>query len=237
MTHDGKKPSAFSPSVEALVAQERMPPAQPADVRARMLSRAEAAILAGPPATQPVPVTRLAAKQSLAAGTVAVAAAGIVAAIYFFGGSAPNVPAAKAPVAAKPPAAVPLERSSAPTSGSEPAPVAPSPRALPVETPVPSARSTSSSRQESGPEEIQLLSRARQADARHDYAEVLSVLSEHERKFPAGRLSEEREVLRVKALVGLGRTDQARRTAARFRRQFPKSVLLHKVDEMLASKP
>ena len=40
-----------------------------------------------------------------------------------------------------------------------------------------------------------------------------------------------------KALVGLGRTDQARRTAARFRRQFPKSVLLHKVDEMLASKP
>jgi outer membrane protein assembly factor BamD (BamD/ComL family) len=81
------------------------------------------------------------------------------------------------------------------------------------------------------------LSRARQADARRDYAEVLSVLSEHERTFPAGRLSEEREVLRVKALVGLGRTDQARRTAARFRRQFPKSVLLHKVDEMLASKP
>jgi outer membrane protein assembly factor BamD (BamD/ComL family) len=108
---------------------------------------------------------------------------------------------------------------------------------LAVETPAPSARSMAASRQESNPEEIQLLSRARQADSRRDYAEVLSVLSEHERNFPGGRLSEEREVLRVKALVGLGRTEQARRTAARFRRQFPKSVLLHKVDEMLASKP
>jgi hypothetical protein len=113
----------------------------------------------------------------------------------------------------------------------------PSARAEPVETPAPSVRPTAKSQQESGSEEIQLLSRARKADARHDYAEVLSVLSEHERTFPAGRLSEEREVLRVKALVGLGRTDQARRSAARFRRQFPKSVLLHKLDEMLASTP
>ena len=236
MKHAGKKPSGLSPSVEALVAHERVLPAQPEDVRARILSRAHAATLAGPPATEPLPVTRVGASQSLAAGTVAVAVAGIAAAIYLFGGSAPSAPVEKTPVAAKPPAITLPEPSSARASGSEPAPVAPSARAQPVETPVASARPTAS-RQEGGPEEIQLLSDARKADARRDYASVLSILSEHERKFPGGRLSEEREVLRVKALVGLGRTDQARRTAARFRRQFPKSVLLHKVDEMLASKP
>ena len=238
MKHVGQKPPVFSPSVEALAAHERVLPAQPEDVRARLLSRAQAATLAGPPTTEPVRVTRAGANQSLAAGTAAVAlAAGIAAAIYLFGGSAPTAPAAKAPATAKPPAAAPPEPSPAPTSGSASAPVTPSARAQPVETPVPSARPTAASRQESSPEEIQLLSRARQADARGDYGGVLSVLSEHERTFPAGRLSEEREVLRVKALVGLGRTDQARRAAARFRRQFPRSVLLHKVDEMLASVP
>jgi hypothetical protein len=201
------------------------------------MSRAEAAILAGPPATNPSPVTRAGASQSLAAGTAAVVAAGIAAAIYLLGGSAPSTPAANAPATAKPPVAAPPEPSPAPPKASDLAPAAPSTRVEAIETPAPSARPTATSRQESSPEEIQLLSRARQADSRRDYAGVLSVLSEHERNFPAGRLSEEREVLRVKALVGLGRTDQARRTASRFRRQFPKSVLLHKVDEMLASKP
>jgi len=237
MKHVGKKPSGLSPSVEALVAHERVLPVQSEDVRARILSRAHAATLAGPPATEPMPVTRVGAGQSLAAGSVAVAvAAGVAAAIYLFGGSTPSAPVPKAPVTATPTAVTLPEPSSAPASASDTAPAAPSARAQPVETPVPGARPTAS-RQESGPEEIQLLSDARQADARRDYAAVLSIWSEHERKFPGGRLSEEREVLRVKALVGLGRTDQARRTASRFRRQFPRSVLLHKVDEMLASKP
>jgi len=236
MKHAGQKPSGFSPSVEALAAHERVLPAQPEDVQARLMSRARAATLAGPPATEPVRVTRTGASQSLAAATAAVAvAAGIAAAMYLLGGSAPSAPTAKAPVTATPPAVAPPEPLPAPTSGS--APAAPSARAQPVEALVPSATPTATSRRDSGPEEIQLLSRARQADARRDYAGVLSILSEHERNFPAGRLSEEREVLRVKALVGLGRTDQARRTAARFRRQFPKSVLLRKVDEMLASMP
>jgi hypothetical protein len=236
MKHVGQKPSGFSPTVEDLVAHERVPPALPEDVRARLVSRAEAAILEGTPETQRA--TRPRAGQSIAVGKAAVAvAAGIAAAIYLFAGSAPSPPVAKAPVSAKPPASAPPEPTSPTISGSDPAPVAPSAHARPVETPVTSARPTVTSRQEGSPEEIQLLSRARQADARRDYPRVLSVLSEHERNFPSGRLAEEREVLRVKALVGLGRTDQARRTAARFRRQFPRSVLLHRVDEMLASRP
>jgi len=84
--------------------------------------------------------------------------------------------------------------------------------------------------------EIRLLVRARQADARGDYAAVLSIASEHQRSFPAGRLSEERQVLRVRALVGLGRSGEARQVGASFRRQFPHSVLLETVDEMMTSR-
>jgi outer membrane protein assembly factor BamD (BamD/ComL family) len=84
-------------------------------------------------------------------------------------------------------------------------------------------------------EELRLLIRARQADARGDFSSVLPVLAEHQRLFPAGRLAEEREVLRVKALVGLGRNDEARQTADNFRRRFPRSVLLHRVEDMLTS--
>jgi outer membrane protein assembly factor BamD (BamD/ComL family) len=84
-------------------------------------------------------------------------------------------------------------------------------------------------------EELQLLSRARQSDAHGDYAEVLAMVVEHERRYPAGRLSEEREVLRVKALVGLGRSSEARHAATKFSRLFPRSVLLPKIEDMLAS--
>lgn len=62
---------------------------------------------------------------------------------------------------------------------------------------------------------------------------MLDLVTQHAQKFPRGRLAEEREVLRVKALVGLGRGEQAQKAAARFRRSFPRSVLLHKVDEMV----
>jgi outer membrane protein assembly factor BamD (BamD/ComL family) len=101
----------------------------------------------------------------------------------------------------------------------------------------PSRRAVLTGKREAGPAELQLLSRARQSDAQGDYAEVLAVVADHERRYPAGRLSEEREVLRVKALVGLGRASESRQAAARFRRQFPRSVLLQKIDDLLASLP
>ena len=48
---------------------------------------------------------------------------------------------------------------------------------------------------------------ARAAVARGDFAEALSPINEHTRRFRNGRLVEEREALRVKALVGLRRND------------------------------
>jgi hypothetical protein len=48
-------------------------------------------------------------------------------------------------------------------------------------------------------------------------------------------LSEEREALRVKALLGLGRTAEAQRAGAAFRASFPRSALLGRIEEMLGS--
>ena len=111
-------------------------------------------------------------------------------------------------------------------------------RTGPPKVSVPSHRTAVAGKHDGGPEEgIDLLIRARQSDALGDYAAVLAIVAEHERRHPAGRLSEEREVLRVKALVGLGRGGEARHAAASFRRQFPRSVLLQTIDEMLASMP
>jgi len=84
-------------------------------------------------------------------------------------------------------------------------------------------------------EEIALLESAQYAASRNDHRTVLIITSDHESRYPSGRLSEEREALRIRAMIGLGNLDRARQTAARFRRTFPRSVLLPKLDDMVAS--
>jgi len=79
--------------------------------------------------------------------------------------------------------------------------------------------------------ELALLDRARAAVAGGDFVTALVSIREHRQRFPNGRLVEEREALRVKALRGLGREDEARRAAADFRARFPRSVLLPKMTE------
>lgn len=231
----------LSPSAEALLKHERVLPPQPESTRARMLSRAREAINQGPPA---LPSPRGALDQgsrALLGGVAALAVAGAVAGgWYLLSGPEPApVPGAAPPsTSLAPPAATPAEVPPATSAAVLPpaaAPTATTPQGPDNAAPVP--RVSSSAARENGPEEVQLLVRARQANARGDYGAVLAIADEHERTYPAGRLTEEREVLRVKALVALGRLDQARRVGARFHRRFPRSVLLRKVDEMLASPP
>jgi len=71
-----------------------------------------------------------------------------------------------------------------------------------------------------------LLKQARAAVARDDFGGALGPIAEHTRRFRDGRLVEEREALRVKALAGLGRGSEASRAATSFEARFPKSVLL-----------
>jgi hypothetical protein len=83
-------------------------------------------------------------------------------------------------------------------------------------------------------EELRLLGRARAAVVRADFAAALPPISEHARRFHEGGLVEEREALRVKALAGLGRHDEARSAADVFARQFPRSVLLPTLRQLTA---
>ena len=77
--------------------------------------------------------------------------------------------------------------------------------------------------------ELKMLQPARAALARGDYTAALANLAEHQRRFPEGRLSEEREGLRVEALWGAGRTAEATSAAVAFRKRFPGSVLISRM--------
>lgn len=74
-------------------------------------------------------------------------------------------------------------------------------------------------------EETELLEQAQSALARGDAAAALRLLERHERRFPAGALSEERLAGRVLALCQLGRVADARRSAERLRAVAPQSPL------------
>jgi outer membrane protein assembly factor BamD (BamD/ComL family) len=82
--------------------------------------------------------------------------------------------------------------------------------------------------QESYTAELGLLQRAHAAYADRNFATALLLVSEHSRRFPSGRLAEEREALHVKALLSAGRDEDARTVASEFEKRFPRSALLRR---------
>jgi outer membrane protein assembly factor BamD (BamD/ComL family) len=87
------------------------------------------------------------------------------------------------------------------------------------------------------PSERLLIDEARAGLASGDAAVALARLDEHARRYKHGQLDEEREALAVQALAQLGRYDDARGRAARFRQRWPDSVYLSAVDATLKSIP
>jgi hypothetical protein len=85
--------------------------------------------------------------------------------------------------------------------------------------------------------ELALLQPAYHAVARRDFTSALAAIAEHQRRFASGQLAEEREALRVKALLELGRRSEAERAAFAFRERFPRSVLLRRLESMLDASP
>jgi len=81
--------------------------------------------------------------------------------------------------------------------------------------------------------ERQLLDKARQALDREDGAATLAAVAEHERRYPAGVLVQEREAMAVRALLLVGRTGEAQARATRFRTRFPNSVLLPAIESVI----
>jgi hypothetical protein len=83
--------------------------------------------------------------------------------------------------------------------------------------------------------ERELLDRARKALARGDTPEAERTLDLHTRRHPAGLLLEEREALAIKVLVDLGRAEDARRRAVKFRERYPRSLFGPSVDEAIGT--
>jgi hypothetical protein len=75
-----------------------------------------------------------------------------------------------------------------------------------------------------------LLETARTALGRSDPAAALASLERHAQRHPSGQLREERDALAVQTLAALGRTEEARSRADRFRRAYPGSLFLPVVD-------
>lgn len=80
--------------------------------------------------------------------------------------------------------------------------------------------------------EVSLLERANRALSGSP-ALALKLAKEHARRFPASTLDQERELIQVTALVGLGRDDEARRLARRFSQQHPGSAYVGRIDRIL----
>jgi hypothetical protein len=107
-------------------------------------------------------------------------------------------------------------------------------RAAPQAT-APAPLASVAGRDRSLAEESALLERAR-FDVQHGSgARALQALAAHERRFPEGRMLEQREALTIQALIQTGRRDEASRRAKRFRERFPGSLMLQVIQSALDS--
>jgi TolA-binding protein len=226
------KEEPLSPSVEALLASERMFEPQPENVRWRAVARARAVVQGGAPGTR--------AKAWLSGWGLKTAVSGVVVTTAL---SAAAIRASHRTKASAPDGTPAFEiKSRAPNPPGAPTTTAPpttqddgvtstSKNEAPVHT-APAAPRTLHERYAL---ELKVLQPAREAVARGDFSSALATLAEHERRFPNGQLAEEREALRVQALSGLGRTEEAGRAAAAFRERFPASVLLSRMRSLQRS--
>jgi TolA-binding protein len=128
----------------------------------------------------------------------------------------------------------------APAEGPSPLPgaseIQPQATAAPTHASVPApVRSASSATKGGLAEERALLEAARRAIKAGDVADAFRGLDEHARRFPGGQLGEEREALRVQALVRAGDRSEARRRAEAFRARFPDSAFNPAIDSALGA--
>ncbi len=102
-----------------------------------------------------------------------------------------------------------------------------------VESPASSASAPAGEARQASTAERALLDAGRMALSRGDSGAAFSAVAEHERRYPNGALAEEREVLRIRALVQAGRRDEAREKASRFRATYRESVFSRGIDSIL----
>ncbi len=153
------------------------------------------------------------------------AGAGLYAALAPSPSEAP-APSVVAPVAVMPPPPTIPEAAPAPSPApaiSEPTGVKPSRQ--PAPTPV-AAPPSNPAGESAFSREWSLLERARVAVTRGRHEDALEVVAEHAKQHPDSQFAQEREALRIQALLGLGRWDEVRGRVEEFERRFPDSPLL-----------
>jgi hypothetical protein len=144
--------------------------------------------------------------------------------------SPPGVKPERGPEPPLAPIVTPIEPApeAAPPAPLRTRPVVP-PRAQPQEEAAPAAPASLLAREQA------IIDAARAALAGGHAGQALAALERHASEFSAGHLVEEREGLRILALVRAGRKDEATESSARFRAAYPRSVLLPAIDAALAA--
>jgi hypothetical protein len=225
MTRDDR---AFDRELEEMVERGRTVRPLPDVVRARSLARARAtmaaaessatAMLWAPAARGRAMRIAVAASLTLLLGAAGAVAALRVGTLDLFRPAPPSSPRPVTPARVVPVKSAPPSR------------VAPEPAAA-----VKARSGRTATAQESYAAELWLLHRAQVTYAGQDFSAALMLVAEHARRFPNGRLAEEREALRVRSLAGAGRTQDARRATAAFAARFPRSVLVPRLQDTAAS--
>lgn len=85
------------------------------------------------------------------------------------------------------------------------------------------------------PPEVPLVRAAQDALVQRRYGDALRDAERHRVAHPRGALAQEREVIAIEALVGLGRRDEAQRRADRFRSEHPTSPHVRRIETVLGS--
>ncbi|MGD0835625.1 MAG: hypothetical protein ABSB49_03155 [Polyangia bacterium] len=225
-------------AIRSLLAVEREMTPQPEEVRQRALRRARAA-LASAQLGYPLTRTRLPRTRVVRVAAAAVMLVGLCAAAFEAGyrikdriATAAGAPATgPSPVLAETEGADPQGTALPISAGADPSALAPKSES-PGQTPaqIDDAAGLAAKTEEL---ELQVLKPALDAVARRDFDAALAAISLHQRRFPSGQLAEEREGLRVKALVGLGRATEARSAEVAFRERFPHSTLLSQITDQI----
>ncbi len=244
-----------------LLAAEKSRPAPPVSMQSRVLERLGADLLAdiplsGPPGGGPVlasPVWRVSPlgvrRLPLTVGLVALGGLGGAGLQAWLHEKPQPVALPFAAPAAPTPVAAPMPEPDAQAAAvyphqpamAEPRRVAPSlaHRQVAAVQPATPPRDDSGSvaRDNALAAERALLEQARMALARQRPADALALLWRHAHEFADGRLTEEREALTILSLVANQQVDEARAAAARFRRNFPSSMLMRSIDAAFETTP
>ncbi|APR80379.1 Hypothetical protein A7982_05726 [Minicystis rosea] len=240
------------PALRALFDDERSAYPDRTEARARVLRRIETAVafsaLDPPPSAgapnggssgaSPAAAKAASASAGKTAAWIALAFAGGLAAGELHGRSAP-APAPTPPAPSTSPPAIALE---AKAPSPEPALASAEPTTKPSAAPVPSASSPSKAASSADPvsdlaAEQTLIDTARAALSRGRGGDALRAADEHAKRFPRGRLSQERELLGIQALLLSGRRSDAEARGERFKAAFPRSLYASAIDELLGNAP